>query len=172
MPTARGTTLWSLVNRTKSRVGRQALRERLLNPPHTADEILALQRAHQVLAADAKAYRDTLDRAAADNIERYLNATWQLPRDMPPLIRFRKWYRQYLLVQRAVLAFPSASIRSGLLRFSRSLLRCASVRSRALPCRMSHPARPSLRWVRRVRGRLERSPRAATFVATSARKSP
>jgi hypothetical protein len=96
MPTARGTTLWSLVNRTKSRVGSQALRERLLNPPHTADEILALQRAHQVLAADAKAYRDTLDRAAADNVERYLNATWQLPRDMPPLIRFRKWYRQYL----------------------------------------------------------------------------
>lgn len=96
MPTARGTTLWSLVNRTKSRVGSQALRERLLNPPHTADDILALQRAHQILANDAKAYRDTFDRAAADNVERYLNATWQLPRDMPPLIRFRKWYRQYL----------------------------------------------------------------------------
>jgi DNA mismatch repair ATPase MutS len=43
MPTVRGTTLWSLVNRTRTRVGSEALRERLLNPPHTANEILALQ---------------------------------------------------------------------------------------------------------------------------------
>jgi DNA mismatch repair ATPase MutS len=95
MPTVRGTTLWSLVNRTRTRVGSEALRKRLLNPPHAADEILALQRAHQVLAAQAGAYRHTLDRAAADDSERYLNANWQLPRDMPPLIRLRKWYRQY-----------------------------------------------------------------------------
>lgn len=96
MPTVRGTTLWSLVNRTRTRVGSEALRERLLSPPHTADEILALQRAHQVLAADASAYRHTLDQAAAADVERYLNANWQLPRDMPPLIRLRRWYRQYL----------------------------------------------------------------------------
>jgi DNA mismatch repair ATPase MutS len=62
-PTVRGTTLWSLVNRTRTRVGSEALREQLLHPPHTADEILALQRAHQVLADDANAYRGTLDRA-------------------------------------------------------------------------------------------------------------
>jgi DNA mismatch repair ATPase MutS len=96
MPTVRGTTLWSLVNRTRTRVGSEALRERLLNPPHTADEILGLQRAHQVLAAEASAYRHTLDRAAADDVEGYLNSSWQLPRGMPPLIRLRKWYRQYL----------------------------------------------------------------------------
>ena len=96
MPTVRGTTLWSLVNRTRTRVGSEALRERLLRPPHTADEILSLQRAHQVLATDASAYRHTLDKAAADDVERYLNANWQLPRDMPPLIRFRRWYPQYL----------------------------------------------------------------------------
>jgi DNA mismatch repair ATPase MutS len=96
MPTVRGTTLWSLVNRTRTRAGSEALRERLLNPPHTADEILALQRAHRMLATDANVYRDTLDRAAADAVERYLNTTWQLPQDMPPMIRFRKWYRQYL----------------------------------------------------------------------------
>ena len=96
MPTVRGTTLWSLVNRTRTRVGSEALRERLLNPPHTADEILRLQRAHQVLAAEASAYRHMLDRAAADDVERYLNSSWQLSRDMPPLIRLRKWYRQYL----------------------------------------------------------------------------
>jgi hypothetical protein len=72
------------------------LRERLLNPPHTETEILALQRAHQVLAGEAQVYRDALNRAAADDVERYLSASWQLPRDMPPMIRFRKWYPQYL----------------------------------------------------------------------------
>jgi DNA mismatch repair protein MutS len=95
-PAVRGTTLWSLVNRTRTRVGSETLRERLLNPPHTADEILALQRAHQALAAEANAYRETLDRASADGVERYLTASWQLPRDMPPLIRFRQWYPRYL----------------------------------------------------------------------------
>lgn len=96
MPTVHGTTLWSLVNRTRTRVGSEALRERLLNPPHTADRILALQRAHQAMAAEAAAYRHTLDQAAADEVERYLNATWQLPRHMPPMTRVRKWYPTYL----------------------------------------------------------------------------
>ena len=96
MPTVRGTTLWTLVNRTRTRAGSENLRERLLNPPHDADKILALQRAHQELAADARAYRHALDRTAADEVERYLSVTWQLPRDMPPMIRLRKWYRQYL----------------------------------------------------------------------------
>jgi hypothetical protein len=95
-PTVRGTTLWSLINRTRTRVGSDALRERLLNPPHTLEDILALQHAHQVLAADASRYRHTLDQAAADEVEGYLNANWQLPRDMPPLIRLRKWYGEYL----------------------------------------------------------------------------
>jgi DNA mismatch repair ATPase MutS len=72
----RGTTLWSLVNRTRTRVGSEALCERLLNPPHKADEILALQRAHQMLAAEATVYRHTLDRTAADEVERYLHSTW------------------------------------------------------------------------------------------------
>jgi DNA mismatch repair protein MutS len=96
MPTARGTTLWSLINRTRTRVGSEALRERLLSPPHTPEEILALQRAHQVLAADASTYRYTLDQADADEVERYLNTNWQLPRDMPSLSVLRRWYRHYL----------------------------------------------------------------------------
>lgn len=62
--------------------GSEALRARLLSPPHTAAELLALQRAHQVLAAEASAYRHLLDRAAADEIERYLNTNWQLPLDL------------------------------------------------------------------------------------------
>src|SRR4051794_24548705 len=86
-PAVRGATLWGLLNRTRSRVGSEALRERLLNPPTTADDILALQRAHQVLAADVVAYRHLLDQVAGDDVERYLNVTWQLPRHMPSLIR-------------------------------------------------------------------------------------
>ena len=81
----------------RTRVGSEALRERFLNPPHTADEILALQRAHQVLAADGERLsRTRWTEPPPMRVERYLNATWQLPRDMPPLIRFRQWYRQYL----------------------------------------------------------------------------
>jgi hypothetical protein len=96
LPTARGTTLWTLVDRTRTRVGSKHLRDRLFNPPHEVDTILALQRAHQELAADASAYRDALDRTEADEVERYLGVTCQLPRDMPPMLRFRKWYRPYL----------------------------------------------------------------------------
>jgi DNA mismatch repair protein MutS len=95
-PIVRGTTLWSLLNRTRTRVGSEALRERVLNAPSTAEEILALQRAHQTLAAAGETYRRALDRAAADHVERYLNTTWQLPRDMPRLIGLRKWYPEYL----------------------------------------------------------------------------
>jgi DNA mismatch repair protein MutS len=95
-PTARDTTLWSLLNRTRTRVGSEALRHQLLNPPQSADAILALQRAHQRLAADAEAYLQTLDRAAADTVERYLNVTWQLPCEMPPLMRLRSWYTRYM----------------------------------------------------------------------------
>jgi DNA mismatch repair protein MutS len=96
MPTVRGVTLWSLINRTRTRVGKEALRQRILNPATTGDEILALQRAHQVLAAEASAYRQTFDLARPDEVEAYLNSNWQLPSTMPPLIRLREWYRRYL----------------------------------------------------------------------------
>ena len=135
MPTVRGTTLWSLVNRTRTRVGGEALRERFLNPPHTADEILALQRAHQVLAAEASTYRHALDRAAIDEVERYLNANWQLPRDMPPVIRLRKWYRQYLQdVERGQtfvksLLESAADLRERLVEADVAILRSSATRS-------------------------------------------
>ena len=96
LPLMHGTTVWNLVDRTRTRLGRKALRERLLSPPHTGDAILALQQAHRVLADDASTYRNALDRADLDGVEQYLDATWQLPRDMPPLGRVRRWYRQYL----------------------------------------------------------------------------
>jgi hypothetical protein len=95
-PAVRGTTLWDLLNRTRSRVGSEALRKRLLSPPNTTEAIVALQRAHQALAASAEAYRRALDATAADEVDRYLNLTWQLPRDMPPVARARKWYHQFV----------------------------------------------------------------------------
>jgi DNA mismatch repair ATPase MutS len=70
MPRVRGTTLWSLVDRTRTRIGREVLRERLLAPPHAAAEILALQDAHRVLAAEASAYRLVLDNADPDRVDR------------------------------------------------------------------------------------------------------
>src|SRR5258708_346431 len=96
MPRVRGTTLWSLVDRTRTRIGREVLRERLLAPPHSAEEILALQHAHRALASEASAYRIIVDNADPDRVEGYLRSNWQLSSGMPALIRFRKWYRQYL----------------------------------------------------------------------------
>jgi DNA mismatch repair ATPase MutS len=94
-PMVRGATLWNLINRTRTRVGNEALRKRLLNPPHAAKDILALQRAHQALDTDLNQFRQALDGAAADDVERYLNMSWQLPNDMPATARFTKWYRRY-----------------------------------------------------------------------------
>jgi len=84
------------MHRTRTRVGREVLRQRLLAPPHAPHEILELQRAHQVLAAEASAYRIALDRADPDGVEGYLSVNWQLPCDMPALFRVRKWYQPYL----------------------------------------------------------------------------
>ncbi len=95
-PMTRGMTLWSLVDRTRTRLGREALRQRLLVPEHTAEEILALQRAHQTLAAETRAYRTVLDSADLDAVETYLRVKWQLPAHMPAMIQVRKWYRPYL----------------------------------------------------------------------------
>lgn len=98
LPTAtnRGMTVWSLIDRTRTRAGREALRRRLLSPRHTAEEILELQTAHQFLAADAEGVRSALDRADLEGIEAYLTVTWQLPDDMPPALPMRKWYRDYM----------------------------------------------------------------------------
>jgi DNA mismatch repair protein MutS len=94
-PKARGLSLWSLVDRTRTRVGHEALRGRFLNPTHSIDEILALQCAHRAVAAEGDAYRHLVDRAAADDVERYLKTRWQLPNNMPRVAGVRRWYREY-----------------------------------------------------------------------------
>jgi DNA mismatch repair ATPase MutS len=100
--TPRGPTLVSLVDRTRSRAGREALRRRLVEPGDSAEGIVALQRAHQSLAIDAAEYRAIFDRADSDSAERYLNSNWQLPSARLALTRFveglwrPRWFRDYL----------------------------------------------------------------------------
>lgn len=94
-PGRRGTTLWSMIDRTRTQAGAHALRQRLLAPCNTADDIVVLQRAQQTLAAEG-AYRVLLDQAELNGVERYLAATWQLPEAMPPIAQLRRWYRLYL----------------------------------------------------------------------------
>lgn len=95
-PSHRGPTVWALIDRTRTRAGREALRERLLAPPHQAADILALQRAHQYMSAAADDYRVLLGRAATDLFEQYLDVTWQLPDEMPSLSRLRPWHHEYV----------------------------------------------------------------------------
>ncbi|MGV3520366.1 MutS-related protein [Luteitalea sp.] len=91
----RGTSLWSLVDRTRSRAGALALRQRLLTGPEDAAGILARQTAHRALAADVT-WPTRLARANPDGVEAYLATSWQLPSSMPTLAPVRPWYRHYL----------------------------------------------------------------------------
>jgi hypothetical protein len=56
-PIAGGPTLLALVDRTRTRAGRDHLRRRLTTPPHEAEAILALQQAHQTLARTPRGIR-------------------------------------------------------------------------------------------------------------------
>jgi len=98
LPTAttRGMTVWQLIDRTRSRVGRAALHHRLKAIPQTADDIIDLQDAHRTIASSSDWYRTILDRSDVDAVDDYLNVTWQLPADMERLVWRRRWYRDYL----------------------------------------------------------------------------
>jgi DNA mismatch repair protein MutS len=98
--TPRGRTLWSLVDRTRSRAGREHLRRSLTAPGHTAAGIVQRQRAHQALARDLGGYGRLLDALGADEVDRYLAATWQLPSAQPALAGVGlwrpAWFKEYL----------------------------------------------------------------------------
>jgi DNA mismatch repair protein MutS len=96
-----GPTLWSLVDRTRTRAGRKALRDRLAAPFSSAPQILDRQIAHREIAADGRAICAAVNRCACDRVEDYLSIAWQLPDEMrgpSPLIGrvWPKWYRDYL----------------------------------------------------------------------------
>jgi DNA mismatch repair protein MutS len=99
--TPQGPTLWSLVDRTRMRAGRQALRALLVTPLSSAEKILERQRAHQALAADSPVIGPSLHRAWCDSVESYLGLAWQLPDEMRGPGRligsvWPSWYRHYL----------------------------------------------------------------------------
>jgi DNA mismatch repair ATPase MutS len=95
-PAARAVTVWSLLDRTRTRVGRDALRQRVTTSARSASDILDRQQSHQAIASSAGAYRASLDRADPDGVERYLNLNWQLPASMTGVIWYRRWYGEYL----------------------------------------------------------------------------
>ncbi|MEO5819841.1 MAG: hypothetical protein ABIT71_05000 [Vicinamibacteraceae bacterium] len=98
--TSRGQTLWSLVDRTRSRAGRDHLRGSLTAPPHDASAIVGRQRAHQALTLDLAGYGRMLDAIGADGVNRYLDSTWQLPSAQPALAGVAlwrpAWFKDYL----------------------------------------------------------------------------
>jgi DNA mismatch repair protein MutS len=100
-PIAGGPTLLGMIDRTWSRSGRERIRKELF-APHSVDEILALQRAHQALAAAYTSYHEILSRIDLDGAERYLTSTWQLPEQRRRLLRVvgrllkPSWHREYL----------------------------------------------------------------------------
>jgi len=103
VPTApNGPTLLGLVDRTRTRIGRERLRHRLMAPSHDPREILDLQRAHQVIAADSTTFRRIIDQAGCDDTEQYLKTNWQLPAEMRGLLPVLGglgrigWMQQYL----------------------------------------------------------------------------
>jgi DNA mismatch repair ATPase MutS len=98
LPTAttRGMTVWQLIDRTRSRAGRDALRQRITAAAQSEQDIVALQHAHQSLASCEASYRTALDRSALDAVEEYLRGSWQLPADMGRFVWRRRWHRDYL----------------------------------------------------------------------------
>jgi DNA mismatch repair ATPase MutS len=102
-PTAGGPTLLGMLDRTRTRRGREHLRKALLTPLPSIDDIVARQHAHRALAAGHVTYHDILGRIDLDGAERYLNSTWQLPERRRRLTRIvgrvwrPSWHREYLL---------------------------------------------------------------------------
>ncbi len=98
----RGKTLLDLVDRTRTRSGRDHLRRRLTMRTPSSTAIESLQHAHQLLAADSGTYRTILDRADLDGVDRYVNSNWQHPDSRKRLtilvdgIWQPRWYRDYL----------------------------------------------------------------------------
>jgi DNA mismatch repair protein MutS len=74
-----GETLLGLVDRTRTRAGREQLCRALSAPADSADAILALQHAHRELEAHASEVRSLVDEANLDETQRYLESKWQLP---------------------------------------------------------------------------------------------
>ena len=72
-------SVMQLIDRTRTSVGRQALRAKLRAPYTDRREIEAAQAAHAFLADNAATLRPLLEPTICDGVERYLNNPWPLP---------------------------------------------------------------------------------------------
>ncbi len=157
--TPRGRTLWSLVDRTRSRAGREHLRWSLTAPPHDAAEIVRRQRAHQAIAGDLPGYGRLLDAIGADAVHGYLDSTWQLPSAHSALASFglwrAQWFKDYLAAigdgRRRVLAAlaAAASLGERLAAADAAVLRAVGAR---LTAALASPHVDTLRALRSRRG--------------------
>ena len=99
---AGGSTIFALVDRTRSHVGRDHLRRHLAAPSNSAEEIVLLQQAHRAIADDLAGYRNGLDRADPDTVDRYVRSSWQIPKARHWLTRalgslwLGIWYPEYI----------------------------------------------------------------------------
>lgn len=71
-----------LVDRTRTRVGRENLRRRLTRPYGSVSEISDAQQTHAFLAARADSLRPLIESTICDGVERYLGARGRYP-DLP-----------------------------------------------------------------------------------------
>jgi DNA mismatch repair protein MutS len=69
-----------LIDRTRTRVGRENLRGRLTRPYGSVSEISDAQQTHAFLAARADSLRLLIESTICDGVERYLEGPWPLPR--------------------------------------------------------------------------------------------
>lgn len=72
-----GISLFALVDRTRTRLGRERLRARMRNLPATPDELAVTQHAIMHLAARLEAVREGIDRLQADAVADYLQLRFQ-----------------------------------------------------------------------------------------------
>ena len=98
--TPRGRTLWSLVDRTRSRAGREHLRHSLTAPGHTAAGIVQRSTRTRRSPAIWTGMAASSTRSAPTTVDRYLGATWQLPSAQPALAGVGlwrpAWFKEYL----------------------------------------------------------------------------
>ena len=80
---SRGSTVFALLDHTRTNAGQEALRQSLAHPNQAMDAIRDLQLAHRVLARESNTYRAALNHADTDAVEALLNSKWYLPDHRP-----------------------------------------------------------------------------------------
>ncbi len=84
---AEGMTLFALLDRTRSWIGKESLRRRISTPVSGPARIVELQIAHQTLAGESDAVRAALNDAELDAVSAYLGSRWEPARSRSRVAR-------------------------------------------------------------------------------------